>query len=163
WNPYSDAFLIAYKATFPIFPEPEIYYPIGTDIRLKTVSDIESPAVASASRESALADKEESERIEQLVGQLPWRVTTGKHVDADLLNIVFLGSQEEVRSAFRRAGWNNADPVSRHTVLKNMYALLNNSGYAQQPMMTFLMDGQPQDMNWQKNLNSYGRRDHLRI
>ena len=30
WNPYSDPFLIAYKATFPIFPEPEIYYPAGT-------------------------------------------------------------------------------------------------------------------------------------
>src|SRR5215813_3567161 len=113
WNPYSDAFLIAYKATFPIFPEPEIYYPIGTDMRLTTTSDITAPPVASTSRESALADKEESERIEQLVGQLPWRVTTGKHVDADLLNIVFLGSQEEVRSAFHRAGWNNADPVSR--------------------------------------------------
>ena len=31
WNPYSDLGLIIYKATFPIFPEPEIYYPAGTD------------------------------------------------------------------------------------------------------------------------------------
>ena len=30
-------------------------------------------------------------------------------------------------------------------------------------MTTFLLDGKPQDMNWQKGLNSYGRRDHLRI
>jgi hypothetical protein len=44
-----------------------------------------------------------------------------------------------------------------------MYALLNNSGYAQQPMMTFLLNGRPQDMSWQKSLNSYDRRDHLRI
>src|SRR5271165_396937 len=36
WNPYSDMGLIVYKATFPIFPEPEIYYPSGTDMRLKT-------------------------------------------------------------------------------------------------------------------------------
>src|SRR5664279_6313855 len=36
WNPYSDLGLIIYKATFPIFPEPEIYYPAGTDMRLKT-------------------------------------------------------------------------------------------------------------------------------
>ncbi len=47
--------------------------------------------------------------------------------------------------------------------MKNLYALLNNNGYAQQPMKTFLLDGEPQDMNWQKGLNSYGRRDHLRI
>jgi len=38
WNPYSDPILIVYKAIFPIFPEPEIYYPVGTDIRLRTTT-----------------------------------------------------------------------------------------------------------------------------
>ncbi len=47
--------------------------------------------------------------------------------------------------------------------MKNFYALLNNSGYAQQPMTTFLLNGKPEEMNWQKSLNSYDRRDHLRI
>ena len=42
WNPYSDLGLIVYKATFPIFPEPEIYYPAGTDIRLKTKAPVSS-------------------------------------------------------------------------------------------------------------------------
>ena len=86
-----------------------------------------------------------------------------KNVDADLLNVVFVGSQDEVESAFREAGWHNADPSSRRAWMKNLYALLNNSGYQQQPMMTFLLNGKPEDMNWQKSLNSYGRRDHLRI
>jgi len=164
YNPYSDTVLIAYKAVFPIFPEPEIYYPSGTDIRLRTTTEISSqPVIANPPHESSLATRQESDQIDQLVGQLPWRVTTRDHVDADLLNVVFLGSQDEVQSAFRVAGWHNADPSSRQTWMKNMYALLNNSGYAQQPMMTFLLNGKPQDMSWQKNLNSYGRRDHLRI
>jgi hypothetical protein len=164
WNPYSDPVLIAYKATFPVFPEPEIYYPAGTDILLRTTTEVSStPVVASAAHESSLATKAESGQLDQLVGQLPWRVTTRKHVDADLLNIVFLGSRDEVESAFRASGWLNADPVSKRTFLKNMYALLNNSGYAQQPMMTFFLNGMPAEMNWQKSLNSYDRRDHLRI
>jgi hypothetical protein len=164
WNPYSDPFLIAYKATFPVFPEPEIYYPAGTDIRLRTTTEVSSlPLMVNTSREPSLTSKAESDQLNELVEQLPLRVTTTKNVDADLLNIVFLGSQEEIRSAFRTAGWQNADSVSRHSFLKNMYALLNNSGYAQEPMMTFFLDGKPQDMNWQKSLNSYGRRDHLRI
>lgn len=162
WNPYSDPVLIAYKATFPIFPEPEIYYPAGTDIRLRTATAIFSPPAGGPLHESSLT-RPESEQTDQLVEQLPWRVTTRKDVDADLLNIVFLGSRDEVRSAFHEAGWHNADPASRRTWLKNLYALLNNSGYAQQPMMTFLLKGRPENMNWQKNLNSYGRRDHLRI
>ena len=30
-------------------------------------------------------------------------------------------------------------------------------------MKTLLLDGKPADMNWQKSLNSYNRRDHLRM
>jgi hypothetical protein len=164
WNPYSDPVLVAFKATFPIFPEPEIYYPAGTDLRLRTTTEITSPPVmASIVDDASPAATAESDRLKQWVGQLPVRVTTKKHVGADLLNIVLLGSEDEIRSAFREAGWHNADPASKRAWMKNLYALLNNSGYAQQPMMTFLLNGKPEDMNWQKNLNSYGRRDHLRI
>jgi hypothetical protein len=164
WNPYSDPVLIAYKAVFPIFPEPEIYYPAGTDLRLRTTGEVShSPSVVNTTHESSLANKAESDRLDQLVRQLPSRVTTDKEVDADLINIVFLGSEDAVKSAFRQAGWNNADPASKHAKWKSFYALLNNSGYARQPMMTFYLNGRPQDMNWQKSLNSYDRRDHLRI
>jgi hypothetical protein len=95
--------------------------------------------------------------------QFPRRSTTLKSASADLVNLAFVGSESQVHSAFVAAGWHTADPVSRHSVAHNFYALLNNSGYAQEPMMTFLLNGTPEDMNWQKSLNSYGRRDHLRI
>jgi hypothetical protein len=164
WNPYSDPVLIAYKVVFPIFPEPEIYFPSGTDMRLRTTSELSVPLpVMSSERELSPVVKDESERLEQLVSELPSRVMTSKDVNADLINIVFLGSADTVNSAFRTAGWDNADPVSKQASLKSFYALLNHSGYARQPMMTFYMNGKPQDMNWQKSLNSYDRRDHLRI
>jgi LssY C-terminus len=162
WNPYSDPVLIAYKAIFPIFPEPEIYYPAGTDMHLRTRTEM-SLMPADASSYSDASQDAETEADDQLVEELPWRVVTKKNVDADLLNLVFIGSEEEVRSAFYEAGWNKADPSDKHSALKNLYALLNNSGYAQQPMTTFLLNGKPEDMNWQKSLNSYDRRDHLRI
>jgi hypothetical protein len=112
--PYSDPVLMAYKAIFPIFPEPEIYYPVGTDIRLRTTTEISSPPeMVSTVLDASPVDNTESDRLGQLVGQLPWRVTTKKDVNADLLNLVFLGSEDQVKSAFREAGWHNADPVSR--------------------------------------------------
>lgn len=164
WNPYSDPVLIAFKAVFPIFPEPEIYYPASTDIRLRTTTKISlPPAAASYAPESSPAEEADTARLGELVEQLPLRVVTKKNLDADLLNIVFLGDEEQVRSAFQHAGWDNAVPSSRQAAFKNFYALLNNSGYAQQPMMTFLLNGKPQDMSLQKSLNSYDRRDHLRI
>lgn len=162
WNPYSDHVLIAYKAVFPIFPEPEIYYPAGTDLRLRSKTGIECPET-TAVHEPTPEELVRPDELDHLVADLPWRVTTKKHVDADVVNVVFLGSRNEVIEAFHEAGWRSADQASRRSVLKNFYALLNNSGYPQQPMTTFLLNGKPEEMNWQKSLNSYGRRDHLRI
>ena len=164
WNPYSDTFLIVYKAVFPVFPEPEIYYPAGTDIRLRTTSELSAPEGTSLTdHESSLHVEADSPQIDHLVEELPWRVTTLKHADADVVNIVFIGSENQVSSAFREAGWHGADPHSKRAWAKSFYALLNNSGYEHQPMTTFLLNGKPEDMNWQKDLNSYDRRDHLRI
>ena len=161
WNPYSDLGLIIYKATFPIFPEPEIYYPSGTDMRLSMKAPIAFlPPTAMMLPDTNPADESQ---FDVWLQRMPQRTTTLKSVDADLINIVFLGSGQQVQAAFREAGWHGSDPVSRRSVMRNFYALLNNSGYAQQPMKTFLMDGKSEDMNWQKGLNSYGRRDHLRI
>src|ERR1039457_297978 len=54
WNPYSDLGLIIYKATFPIFPEPEIYYPAGTDMRLKTQAPVSSLPIAVTTVQGAV-------------------------------------------------------------------------------------------------------------
>jgi hypothetical protein len=163
WNPYSDAILIAFKTAFPVFPEPEIHYPAGTDLRLRTTTELSVPSSLPISALETSPTEPGNERLDQLVKDLPSRVTTQKDADADLVNIVLLGSGDEVRNAFHRAGWKSADPASRRSWLRNLYALLNNSGYEKQPMMTFLLHGRPQDMAWQKSLNSYNRRDHLRI
>lgn len=159
WNPYSDPVLIAYKAVFPIFPEPEIYYPAGTDMRLRTTTEISTPAVTPIAPHEVNID---SDQLEHLVDDLPVRVTTTSHVDADILNIVFIGTESQVTSAFRQAGWHEADHHSKRAWMRSLYALLNNSGYAHQPMTTFHLNGKPEDMDWQKDLNSYDRRDHLR-
>jgi len=168
FNPYSDVVLASYKAVFPIFPEPEIFYPAGTDLRLRTTAELSLPPDARLAPSNAMLRDvellaEPDADTTQSVEDVPVRVTTTKSVDADIINIAFVGSESIVHDAFRHAGWQNADAVSHRTMLHNMYALLNNSGYAQQPMMTFLLNGRPQDMSWQKSLNSYGRRDHLRI
>ena len=163
WNPYSDAGLIIFKAAFPIFPEPEIYYPAGTDLRLKLTQPITWFSPSSDALTEGAANETQDAEFATLVRSLPRRATTLNLVDADVVNLVFVGSREQVQSAFQQAGWNTSDPQSKRAYMRNFYAVLNNSGYAQEPMRPFLLNGQPADMNWQKSLNSYSRRDHLRI
>ena len=163
WNPYSDAGLIVFKAAFPIFPEPEIYYPAGTDIRLKLTEAVYSLTPVTQPAEVDPPETRESMELESETRSLPTRTTTQALVEADVVNLAFVGSREEIEAAFHEAGWVNSDTFTRHSFMLDFYAFLNNSGYAQAPMRPFLLDGKPEDMNWQKSLNSYARRDHLRM
>jgi LssY C-terminus len=163
YNPYSDLGLIVYKATFPIFPEPEIYYPAGTDLRLKLTDSVTSLPVAAVTPAESMAETSAELDVESMAPSLPWRSTTVKLADADVVNLAFIGSREQIEAAFQQAGWSGSDPFSRHSFVHTFYAFLNNSSYDQAPMKTLLLDGKPADMKWQKSLNSYNRRDHLRL
>ncbi len=94
---------------------------------------------------------------------LPSRTTTPKLADADVVNLAFIGSREQVQAAFQQAGWTTGDAFTRHSFVRTFYAFLNDSTYDQAPMKAQLLEGKPADMNWQKSLNSYNRRDHLRV
>jgi len=163
YNPYSDMGLIVYKATFPIFPEPEIYFPAGTDLRLKLTDPVHSLPGEPALPVESMPETSEELDVERMAPSLPWRSTTAKLVDADVVNLAFVGDREQVKAAFQQAGWSTSDPFTKHSFFRDFYAYLNNSGYAQAPMKTLLLDGKPADMSWQKSLNSYNRRDHLRM
>jgi len=104
WNPYSDAGLIVFKAAFPIFPEPEIYFPAGTDLRIKLTKPISALATVAESPMESVVDQTDNSELESLVQSLPQHSTTVKLVDADVVNLVFLGSRQEVESAFEQAG-----------------------------------------------------------
>ena len=163
WNPYSDAGLILFKAAFPIFPEPEIYFPAGTDLRIKLTEPIPAMVMASESSVVTADDQTENPELERFAQSLPQHSTTEKLKDADVVNLVFVGSRQDVESAFQQAGWNTSDTFGKKSFFRTFYAVLNNSGYARAPMRPFLLNGKPAAMNWQKSLNSYARRDHLRM
>lgn len=163
WNPYSDLGLIVYKATFPIFPEPEIYLPAGTDLRLKLTKAIAAPAPLPEPKIDMAAYDADDFEWQEFSHTIPTRSTTMKMEDADLINLALVGTRDQVKEAFHNAGWVSSDSFTKHAFLRNFYAFLNNSGYPQEPMRPFLLDGQPADMKWQKSLNSYARRDHLRM
>jgi hypothetical protein len=163
FNPYSDLGLIVYKATFPIFPEPEIYLPTGTDLRVKLEAPMAAqPDVPQPVVDTAAYDADDFE-LQEVSRTLPVRTETVNQSDADLINLVFVGSRQQVQTAFHDAGWVNSDVFTRHSFMRNFYAFLNNSGYPQEPMRPFYLNGNPADMQWQKSLNSYARRDHLRM
>jgi len=161
-NPYSAPSLIVYRL-FTVLPEPEIYLPPGTDLRLQLNVPLyvgDQPELPQVSFEM---DEVERGDVEMLLQKNTPRTYTGKGKEADLVNVLFLGSREQMDTAFRTAGWMNGDRLSTRSVLREFRAFLTLSNYPTAPITTQYLQGQRQDVTWQKSFNSYSRRDHVRL
>jgi LssY C-terminus len=162
YNPYGDLTLIIYRS-LSILPEPEIYLPPGTDLRLQLSVPLYVADQPELPHISFQLDEFERGDIEQLLQNVPVRTTTRYGKEADLVNLLFLGSQGQVKDAFSAAGWLPGDRTSSHAFFKQLSAFLTYNNYATMPVSHQLLNGEAQNFTWQKSFDSYGKREHLRI
>src|SRR3984957_3728714 len=155
-NPYSAPSLIVYRL-FTVLPEPEIYLPPGTDLRLRLNVPLYVGDQPELPPVSFQMDEMERGDVEMLLQKNTTRTYTGKGKEADLVNLLFLGSREQMDSAFQTAGWMNGDRISTRSVLKEFRAFLTLSNYPSAPITTQYLQGQRQEVTWQKSFNSYSR------
>jgi len=160
---YPDPVLLGFKLLFPLFPEPEIYLPPGTDLLVGLKDNVDLPGEFVPPPPLPRLQHDEQQSVAEILGQLPTRTLDKKSRDADLINMAFIGTGEELAQAFRDAGWKESDSVSRQSVMRQFHAFLAKSSYATAPMSRQLFDGRPADLTLEKTFDSYGRRDHLRI
>jgi len=163
WNPYSDLALVAYRAAFPVFPEPEIYLPRGTDLKLELTADWRVPEAEQGTVTYRAPDEIAKAVLEITAGELPERTTTRNGQNADVVNVVLLGTKEQMEAAFQAAGWRNGDAMTTRSVLREAHAFLAFSNYPSAPMTRQLVDGQRASATWEKGLDSYAKREHLRL
>lgn len=162
YNPYGDLTLIIYRS-LTVLPEPEIYLPPGTDLRLQLTVPLyvaNQPELPPVSFE---LDEYERGEIEHLLQNVPERTATGYGKEADLVNLLFLGSEQQLQDAFSAAGWSPGDHNSSHAFAKQLSAFLTFNNYPTMPVSHQFLNGQPQDFTWQKSFDSYGKREHLRV
>jgi hypothetical protein len=163
WNPYSNLTWVAYRSAFPFFPEPEIYLPRGSDLKLELTSELSLPATTDHEVENSAPDEIEKAVMEITASELPERTTTRFGQNADIVNVALLGTEEQMNAAFRAAGWKNGDRLSTGSVLRQARAFLSFNNYPSAPITTQLMDGQRVSATWEKGLDSYAKREHLRV
>jgi hypothetical protein len=95
---------------------------------------------------------------------MPYRAyAAGNNRAADLMNLLFAGSKEEIEVAFLAAGWTRASPSTLHTTLLGVRAVAEGHGDRYAPMSHMLVDDRPPDMLWEKGFNDFSKRHHVRI
>ncbi|MGB8324698.1 MAG: LssY C-terminal domain-containing protein, partial [Candidatus Acidiferrum sp.] len=163
YNPYSDLGLLTYRTIFSRLPEPEIYLPPGTDLRLQLNLSLDVADQPELPRPSFQMDEYERGDVEMLLSKSSGRTTTRSGKDADLVNILFVGSRDQIQQAFTAAGWLPSDHNSTHAIFKQFEAVLTFSNYPTMPISRQLLNGDPQTLTWQKSFDSYEKREHLRL
>ncbi len=141
---------------------PEIYFPPGTELilRLTAPASLRSSVTEPIGVTSFSPDDDRN--IQHLLTQTAQRAVK-KHLPSDLVNLVFLGSREEMDRAFRAAGWAQAERKSPLSLFRMYHALAERVGYERAPMDTLLLNEVPSDFVYQKSLDTVQKRHHVRL
>jgi LssY C-terminus len=155
--------LATIESVFLETPNPEIHFPAGTELSVV----LESPvAVGLRPRPNpeSWPDSGWTAADQSFVASLPYRTVAERmNRPSDIVNLLFLGSRAEIDAGFERAGWVASDPLSFHTGADTLVAIAHNRGFLEAPMSTQLLAGRPQDITFEKGLNTVSKRHHLRI
>ena len=83
--------------------------------------------------------------------------------DGDPLNLVVVGSPQDVFPAFSRRGWHGTEQTHRASVLRTIRSAILRRAYRYSPVSPLYVFGRSQDVSAQKARGDINRRNHLRL
>src|SRR6266849_1189226 len=93
----------------------------------------------------------------------PRRTQTKSGADGDPINMVFVGSQEQILQSFQQARWLIPDPITPQTAEKIAAASLAHRSYPTAPVSNLYVFGRVQDLAFEKPTNDVQNRGHIRL
>ena len=161
WEWHAHLALWAAKMILVQVPEPEIYYAAGVELTLGLRDTLVAAVQQKADEQLTAEDRTE---LRAVTAGMPYRAfAAGSNRASDLMNVLFAGSKEEIEAAFLAAGWTRASPSTMHTTLLGVRAVAEGHGDRHAPMSHMLANDREPDMLWEKGLNDFSKRHHVRI
>src|SRR5580698_1300325 len=159
-NPIAGYTVKGISTVYGLSIRREIMFPAGTDLQVQIVrpSMMRQKPVWTGWKPLPV-DAE----LTKLATTAPMRTATPGNVPSDPTNLMFLGNQNQVIAAFGEAGWFEADNLSAKSALKVAQATLRQTGYGSAPMSTLTVGGRPPDLMFQKSLDTFAKRHHVRV
>ena len=135
-------------------------FPAGTDIQVQVVR---ASMLKQKDPWSGWAQLPVDVQLQHLVLTAPQRTHTSNKTLSDVTNLMLIGSQKELIAAFQEARWFEADSLNAASAMKVVQATMRQSGYAGAPVSALLVNDRPPDLVFQKSLNTFAKRHHIRI
>jgi hypothetical protein len=120
---------------------------------------------AAAMVASGLAETRIAGITPALLEEIPRRVNDPQGNPGDMVNILIVGSQDDLVQAFAAAGWVHVDRSVQDTVLAGLMDSLSKKDYLTMPMSTLYLFGRPQDYGFAhaEPVRVAMSRNHLRV
>ncbi len=162
WDIHAALAVWAVKTLLVQVPEPEIYYPAGVELTLTLTGPLLGPEPQRAPEPSLAGD--DRARMDALLAVVPMRTYAAfSYRPSDLTNVMFIGSRDDIATAFEAAGWIQPGQPSLRAHIRTIRAVADGHGDSTAPMSDLLVEDQKADMSWQKSFNDLSKRHHIRI
>jgi hypothetical protein len=142
--------------------DTSIDFPPGTDMVLTLDQpvpvDVVSPAGVLAEISPALANA-----IQKLLIDAPNRVQSKMKKPGDPLNLVVVGKEDLILNAFKEAGWSEAKKLGARSAAGTVRAMASDQGYGEAPVSQLYLFGRAEDLAFEKMLDTFLKRHHLRL
>ncbi len=143
-------------------PDTAISYPQGTDMQVR----LDKPLPVEKTFAPAAAEELPGpilNAVTQVLATAPQRTSTQTGTPGDPINLVIVGNEQQVREAFSKAGWDVPAEKQNQSVLKTVQAVVQGRGYDTAPISNLYLFKRPQDLAYEKMLNTFAMRHHLRL
>jgi hypothetical protein len=139
-----------------------IELPAGTDLQFTLTEPLSlQRLVPSAGPPQIPGDLHDS--LESVLSNAPQRAMGKTNKPGDPINLVLVGTAQEIEQVFRQAGWNEPKKKNQQSIWKTALAVINDDGHDAAPVSDLYVFGRKEDLAFEKTLNTFNKRHHLRL
>lgn len=139
-----------------------IEFPVGTDL-LFALSDPLTLKRLVASAGPPPVPNDFRIAVERVLADAPKRAASREDHPGDPINLVLVGTVQQIESAFHQAGWTEPKKKNQQSIWKTAQAVMNNDGYGAAPVSDLYLFGRKEDLAFEKTLDTFNKRHHLRL
>lgn len=101
--------------------------------------------------------------VARMLEGAPQRASGKDRKPGDPLNLVVIGNGTEILNAFNKAGWGEAERKTGKSVWDTVRAVADDQGFGKAPVSDLYLYGRREDLAFEKTLNTFLKRHHLRL
>jgi len=101
--------------------------------------------------------------VARMLEGAPQRASGKEGKPGDPLNLVVIGNGTEILTVFNKAGWGEAERKTGKSLLDTVRAVAGDQGFGRAPVSDLYLYGHREDLAFERTLNTFMKRHHLRL